>query len=65
MVELELRLNCTRCGEFTEYYDESRDNAVVRCEECDKRHSDMSLMMVDPDRRYRRDEAGTLVEDVL
>lgn len=59
----ELRLNCTRCGEFTHAEKGSTDN-VVRCAECDKRHSTESLYMVDTSKQYNRDESGQLLEDL-
>ena len=55
-----MRLNCTRCGSFTGYEDES--DTVVACAECGKRHSRESVHMVDTDRRYKRDEAGNLID---
>lgn len=59
----ELRLDCKRCGEFRTYGRESDDpDTVVRCDECGKRHSTASIYSVDPDRQYRRDEAGTLTD---
>lgn len=57
---LESRLNCTRCGAFTPY--ELESDTVARCETCGKRHSVDSLFVVDPDKSYERDEAGTLQE---
>ena len=68
MSEMDLRLNCTRCGSFEEYEVEKKTSdggQIVRCEECGKRHSDDSVHFIDPDRRYQRDEAGNLLEDVL
>lgn len=60
---MELRLNCTRCGAFTEYGRRDDDpGTVVRCDACGKRHSTDSVFMVDPDRRHERDEAGTLTD---
>jgi uncharacterized Zn finger protein len=62
-----LRLNCTNCGEFREYEVEqttSDGGQIVRCDFCGKRHSDDSVFMVDPYRRYERDEAGELLEDL-
>lgn len=60
--EWPIRLNCTRCGAFREYERESE--RVVRCGECDKRHSKASLHVVDPDKvgSYSRDESGTLLD---
>jgi len=34
---LEWVLDCTRCDEHTEFYEES--DSVVRCTECGKRHA--------------------------
>lgn len=65
MVGQELRLNCTRCGEFREYEtvkSTSDGGSIVDCSFCGKRHSDASVYMVDPHRRYERDEAGNLLE---
>lgn len=58
--EIPLRLNCSRCGAFRDYWREQEN--VVRCDECGKRHSDNSLMLADPDKTYERDEAGNLLE---
>jgi len=64
MSEMDLRLNCTRCGSFEEY--ETGDkSSIVYCEECGKKHSDNSVHFIDINRRYERDEAGNLLEDVL
>ena len=58
-----LRLNCERCGEFTTYHTKTGDpSTVARCDKCGKKHSDRSVFMVDTDRRYTRDETGTLTE---
>jgi len=57
----ETRLNCERCGQFTEFQNESK--AVVRCGDCAKRHSVDSLHMVEPDKTYHRDETGELHEE--
>lgn len=60
---MELRLNCTKCGSFEEYHRRDGDpDTVVRCGSCGKRHSPDSVFMVDPDRRYDRDESGTLTD---
>lgn len=56
-----MRLNCTRCGTFRDWWRESEN--VVRCDQCDKRHSDNSLHVIDPEKRYERDEAGNLLEE--
>jgi len=69
MGDYDLRLNCTRCTEFTRYEHE-RDvhgvlnSNVVRCSECGKKHSSASLYMVDIHRQYERTEDGTLLEDL-
>lgn len=55
------RLNCERCGSFEEYERESGE--VVRCDGCGKRHNDASVLFVQPDKDYRRDEAGKLLEE--
>ena len=58
-----LRLNCNRCGAFEGYNRKDDDpDSVVRCDGCGKRHSTASVYMVDPDRRFERDEAGNLVD---
>jgi len=64
-----LKLNCTSCGEFKDYYpDRDRDgnlrSDVVCCADCGKKHSDESVFMVDPRKSYERDEAGVLLEEV-
>lgn len=60
---MESRLNCTSCGLFRQFSRKRDDpKSVVRCDECGKRHSTDSLFMIDPDRQYERDEAGTLVD---
>jgi len=61
---MEFRLNCTRCAAFVEYHHVHYDpDPVVRCDGCGKKHSKNSAFMVDPDRRYDRDEAGTLIDE--
>lgn len=55
-----LQLNCTRCGEFTDYWEEKKH--MVKCDECGKRHHTDSIWMVDPSKSYERDEAGNLLE---
>jgi len=60
-----LKLNCTRCGQFTDAHQKRDDpSTVVRCNQCSKKHSDDSLYMVDPNRKYKRDETGQLIEDL-
>lgn len=61
MKPLPIKLNCTRCNEFTDYWGEN-GNDVVRCAECDKRHSPGSLYTVNPEKSYKRDESGELQE---
>jgi uncharacterized Zn finger protein len=61
------RLNCTKCGRFTQYEveQETADGGyIVRCESCGKRHGDTNIHTVDLSRRYKRDEAGNLLEDL-
>ena len=59
----ELRLNCNRCGSFEEYDRKETDpESVARCVGCGKKHSTDSVYMVDPDRRYDRDESGALID---
>lgn len=63
----DLRLNCTGCGTFREYEVEQRTSdggQIVRCARCGKRHSDDSVHFIDLNRKYERDEAGNLVEDL-
>jgi uncharacterized Zn finger protein len=63
----DLRLNCVRCGRFTPYevVKETSDSGhIVDCESCGKRHSDDSIYTVDLSRKYERDEAGNLLEDL-
>lgn len=62
MGRLDIRLNCTECAEFTEFTSE-KDNQAVRCDECGKRHSDDSLHVVKPGKKYERDESGELLEE--
>ncbi|AGM11183.1 hypothetical protein M197_gp18 [Haloarcula hispanica tailed virus 2] len=67
MPNRDLRVNCERCGRFTEYEVEKRradGSALVRCAECGKRHGEDSIYHVDLERAYRRDESGALVEDL-
>lgn len=67
MTRRELRLNCTNCGAFRDYEHEQKTSdggQIVRCGRCGKRHSDDSLHFVDPTRKYDRDEAGNLLEDL-
>jgi uncharacterized Zn ribbon protein len=64
MSEMDLRLNCTRCGSFEEYENGDSSN-VVYCDECGKKHSTNSVHFVGVDKQYERDEAGNLLEDVL
>ena len=59
----DLRLNCTKCNDFTEY--ETGKNAVVRCSECGKKHSDDSVWMVKLGKDYERAADGTLLEDPI
>jgi len=60
---MESRVNCNRCGSF-EPIDRRDDDpdTVARCGSCGKKHSTDSVFVVDPDRRYDRDEAGTLID---
>lgn len=58
-----LRLNCTRCHDFTEYERDSDNREVVYCEECGKKHGSASLFAIDPHATYRRDESGELLEE--
>lgn len=60
---MDLRLNCTRCGDFTHAETGSTKN-VVRCKDCGKRHSTHSLHFVEVDKDYERDEAGNLMEEL-
>jgi len=55
-------LDCTRCQRFTRWYAET-GGSVVRCAECEKRHSRDSLHMADPGKVYERDDAGGLIEE--
>lgn len=65
MTNYQLRLNCERCGRFTEYASKTGDpDSVVRCDECGKKHSTDSVYMADLHRTYQRDESGALVEDI-
>ncbi|UBF23129.1 Zn finger [Haloarcula virus HCTV-16] len=63
MTRRELRLNCTRCGDFTHASIGSTKNVVV-CDDCGKRHSQDSLHFIDLDKDYERDESGQLIEDL-
>jgi len=61
-----LQLDCTKCNSFENFYHElGSPNTVVRCDECDKKHSTASVHFVNLRRSYERDENGELVEDVL
>lgn len=62
MTERGLRLNCTRCGDFTHAETGSTEN-VARCQDCGKRHSTDSLHFIDLSKDYERDESGQLLED--
>ena len=64
MSRLVFRLNCTRCGEFTEYHHEEETNHIVLCADCYKRHGTASTFAVKPGKSYSRDEAGELMESV-
>lgn len=62
-----LRLNCNRCVRFTRYDEEqtaSDGTVIVRCGRCGKRNSDANIHMVDPNRRFARDESGELLESL-
>lgn len=59
--EIIIRLNCTRCGAFTDFDKES--DHVVRCAACGKRHSTDSLHGIFEGATYERDEAGNLLVD--
>lgn len=62
----DLRLNCEKCGQFTEY-DVEKERAdgtqLVRCAECGKRHGEESVMFVDLHETYPRDESGALLDE--
>lgn len=61
-----LRVNCNDCGAFEDYHRNDGDpKTVVRCSGCGKRHSTDSVWMVDPDKKYERDERGVLLEDPI
>jgi uncharacterized Zn finger protein len=63
----DLRVNCERCGRFTEYEVEQKradGTALVSCVECGKRHGEDSVMFVDLSQTYRRDESGVLRDEV-
>lgn len=61
----DLRLNCHRCGDFTDYHRKNDDpQTVIRCGGCGKKHSTDSIFMVDLNRDYDRDESGTLLENL-
>lgn len=60
MTELVFRLNCTRCGAFTEY---EEDKNSVYCEDCGKKHSHESTFAVNPEKDYPRDEAGNWIRN--
>lgn len=55
------RLNCTRCNRFTAF--EREGKTVIKCGTCGKRHSNNSLFVVRANKRYERDEDGTLLEE--
>lgn len=60
----DLRLNCHKCGAFTEYERRKNDpKTVVRCGGCGKKHSTDSIFMVNPVKDYDRAEDGTLIEE--
>ncbi len=63
-MDLEEKLNCERCGEFTDWYLDEDNKNVVRCENCDKRHSRNSIYSIDSNKEYKRNQQGELLEDV-
>lgn len=66
MTNMSLRLNCERCGRFTDYEAVSKradGSALVVCDRCGKRHGSDSVFFVDLHSTYRRAEDGTLLEE--
>lgn len=47
MTELEIRLRCTKCREYTAFTRDSMSSSVVRCDHCGKRHSTDSLFAIE------------------
>jgi len=66
MTDKDLRLNCENCGRFTEYeleQERADGTELVRCAECGKRHGEASIMFVDLQETYPRDESGALIDE--
>lgn len=66
MTNQDLRLNCERCGAFTEYEVEQEradGTKLVRCDGCGKRHGEDSIFFVDLHETYLRDESGQLMDE--
>lgn len=54
------KLDCTNCHDFVTFWEEQEE--VVRCNNCDKRHSWDSVYHVKPEKTYKRDRHGELIE---
>lgn len=66
MTNQDLRLNCEKCGRFTEYEvvkERADGTQLVKCDGCGKRHGEQSIFFVDLHKTYPRDESGALLDE--